>query len=149
MKLIDALQITGSPVDEGSPVLRVFLACGFTPLHVRTFLDAHLRQHIPGTRPEIRTGVFGDLVGNIERLNATQTDTLVVALEWSDLDRRLGIRNLGGWRPADVADIVQSAERNALRLRHAISNAAHELATHRCTECISSSSRHLPELEFS
>lgn len=108
-------------------MLRVFLACGFTPLHVQTFLNAHLRQRIPGTLPEIHTGVFGDLVGNMERLNASEADTLVVALEWTDLDRRLGIRNLGGWRPADVADIVHSAELSAQRLQHAISNAAGQM----------------------
>lgn len=129
MKLIDALQIARSPVDDKSPVLRVFLACGFTPLHIRTFLGAHLRQRIPGTRPEIRTGVFGDLVGNIERLNASEADILVVALEWTDLDQRLGVRNLGGWRPPDVADIVHCAELNAKRLQYAISNAASHMTT--------------------
>lgn len=127
MKLIDALKIAQSPADEESPVRRVFLACGFTPLHLQTFLLAHLRQQLPDTLPEIRTGVFGDLAGNIERLNVSEVDTLVVAMEWSDLDPRLGIRSLGGWRPADVADIVQSAERSAERLQHAIISAAHEM----------------------
>lgn len=65
MKLIDALQITRSPVDEGSPALRVFLACGFTPLHVRNLLDAHLRQHIPGTRPRYESEFSGTKSGTL------------------------------------------------------------------------------------
>ncbi len=120
MKLIEALQIVQSPAEMGSRDLRVFLACGFTPLHLPTFLAAHLRTRLPGIRPEIRTGVFGDLAGNLERLDASDADMLVVALEWSDLDQRLGIRSLGGWRPADVADIVQSAKRSAGRLQRAL-----------------------------
>jgi len=120
MKLIDALRITQSPARDGLPELRIFLACGFTPLHLHTFLAAHLRNRLPAIRSEIRAGLFGDLIGNIERLKSSEADVLAVALEWSDLDPRLGIRSLGGWRPLDVADIVQSAELNAGRLLRAL-----------------------------
>lgn len=126
MKLIDALQIAQSPSREGLPELRIFLGCGFTPLHLQTFLAAYLRTQLPGVRAEIRTGVFGDLIGNIERLESSGADMLAVALEWCDLDQRLGIRSLGGWRPAEVADIVWSAELNAVRLHCALEAASRD-----------------------
>ena len=129
MKLIDALQISQSPRNEGWPELRVFLACGFTPLHLHTFLAAHLRIGLPGVRPEIRTGLFGNLIGNIEHLESSETDVLAVALEWSDLDPRLGIRNLGGWRSSDMTDIVQTAELTSQRLLHALETVSRDLTT--------------------
>ncbi|QNI33498.1 HAD-IIIC family phosphatase [Alloacidobacterium dinghuense] len=127
MKLIDALQVSQSPAGEGWPELRIFLACGFTPLHLHTFLAAHLRSRLPGVRPEIRTGLFGDLFGNIERLKSSEADLLVVALEWSDLDPRLGIRSLGGWRPSDVADIARFAELNSRRLLRALEGISRDM----------------------
>jgi FkbH-like protein len=39
-----------------------------------------------------------------------------VVVEWADLDPRLGIRSLGGWRSADIPDIVKSAHRQSERL---------------------------------
>lgn len=120
MKLIEALKIAQRPSADAAPSLRVFLACGFTPLHLQTFLTAHLRVKRPDAQPEIRTGLFGDLAGNIERLDLSSVDVLAVALEWADLDPRLGIRSLGGWRPADVEDIASSAEVSAARLECAV-----------------------------
>jgi FkbH-like protein len=120
MKLIDALRIAQSPTSEGLAEFRIFLACGFTPLHLHTFLAAHLRKLLPRVRQEIRNGLFGDLIGNIERLKPSEADMLVIALEWSDLDPRLGIRSLGGWRPSDIVDIVQSVELNSGRLQNAL-----------------------------
>jgi FkbH-like protein len=120
MKLIDALKIAQRPADDGAPCLRVLLACGFTPLHLQTFLAAHLRSQRPGAFPEIRTGLFGDLAGNIERLDPSSIDVAAVTLEWADLDPRLGIRSLGGWRLDDVEDITRSAEEAAARLQGAV-----------------------------
>lgn len=127
MKLIDALRMAQSPVGEELPELRIFLACGFTPLHLHTFLAAHLRNRLPGVRPEIRTGLFGDLIGNAERLKSSEADVLAVALEWSDLDPRLGIRSLGGWRPSDIGNIVRSAELNSGRLLRALETVSRDL----------------------
>ena len=120
MKLIEALEILKRPPAEAAPELKVFLACGFTPLHLQTFLTAHLRRLLPQARIEIRTGLFGDLMGNIERLDPFDIDCIVVPLEWTDLDSRLGIRTLGGWRPADLTDIVESAANEATRFQRAI-----------------------------
>jgi FkbH-like protein len=127
MKLIDALKISQSPAAEGFPELRIFLACGFTPLHLHTFLAAHRCNRLSSVRPEIRTGLFGDLIGSVERLKPSEADVLVVALEWSDLDQRLGIRSLGGWRPSDVVDIVKSVELSSERLLRALETVSRDM----------------------
>jgi FkbH-like protein len=120
MKLIEALQIAGRPVIDSAAKLKVFLACGFTPLHLQTFLTAHLRAQSADTQIELKTGLFGDLAGSIERMEPAQTDLLAIVVEWSDFDPRLGIRMLGGWRPADLPGIVESAELASNRLERAI-----------------------------
>jgi FkbH-like protein len=87
----------------------VTLACGFTPLHVQTFLAAHLQSALPGRRVEIKTGLYGDLAGTLERANsgaANESAAVAVAIEWPDLDPRLGYRGLGGWGPVEERDIV-------------------------------------------
>jgi FkbH-like protein len=130
VKLIDALAIIRRPLAEDAALLRVFLACGFTPLHLHTFLTASLRERSSLERVEVTTGLFGDLAGNIERMEIADCDVLLAVIEWQDLDLRLGIRNLGGWRVADLPDIVSSAERMIVRLEKAIRNAAASLLTY-------------------
>ena len=120
MKLIEALKIMQLPVVDAASSLRIFLACGFTPLHLQTFLVAHLRAKRPDALPKMQNGLFGDLVGNIERLDSSKIDVVAVILEWADLDPRLGIRRLGGWRAAELEDIVRSAEVVAARLLRAV-----------------------------
>ena len=127
MKLIEALAIIQRPVPEHAAPFRVFLACGFTPLHLQTFLTAALRERLAMMRVEISTGLFGDLPGNIERLPIAECDALVAVMEWQDLDPRLGIRNLGGWRVADLPDIIHSAERMLARVEKAICHVANSL----------------------
>jgi hypothetical protein len=58
---------------------------------------ARLREVLPGRGITIRTGLFGDLAGNIERLKTSDCDEMAVVIEWEDLDPRLGVRSLGGW----------------------------------------------------
>ncbi|MEK7762850.1 MAG: HAD-IIIC family phosphatase [Nitrospirota bacterium] len=120
MKLIDALEVLKRPVLDAAPDLRVFLSCGFTPLHLQTFIAAQLRMQRPGHRVEVSTGLFGDLIGNIERLNLAGLESLAVVIEWADLDSRLAIRNLGGWRAADLPDIVKSSDQAATRLQEVL-----------------------------
>jgi len=124
MKLIDALAVARRPVAEDASPLKVFLACGFTPLHLETFLAAALSDRSPLERVEVTTGLFGDLAGNIERVEGEGPDVVVAVVEWQDLDARLGIRRLGGWRVEDLPDIVNSAERTMGRLEKAIIGAA-------------------------
>jgi FkbH-like protein len=124
VNLIEALEILKQAVPEDAHPLKVFLACGFTPLYLQTFLAAHLRKVLPKQNVELKTGLFGDLAGSVERLQASGCDMLVVVIEWQDLDPRLGIRSLGGWRTADLCDIVKSANRAVARLEQALRRAS-------------------------
>src|ERR1700730_16121477 len=124
MNLIEALEISRKPVAQDAKLLRIFLACGFTPLHLQNFLSAHLRQLFPENRVEIKTGLFGDLAGSLERLDPKALDGLAVALEWPDLDSRRGIRELGGWQVSDVHEIASSVDRQLARFLHALKTAA-------------------------
>jgi FkbH-like protein len=124
MNLIEALEISRQPVAQDAKSLRIFLACGFTPLHLQNFLSAHLRQLLPENRIEIKTGLFGDLAGSLERLDAKGLDGVAVALEWPDLDSRLGIRELGGWQVSDVHEVVSSVDLQLSRLQRAVKTAA-------------------------
>lgn len=113
MNLIEALEIIKKPQPEDASSVRVFLACGFTTLHLQTFLNAHLRRLSPATIIEIETGLFGDLLGNLQRLDSSRYSHVVVAMEWADLDPRLGIRSLGGWQVEKLPEILEQV---ALRL---------------------------------
>ena len=79
MKLIEALETLRRPVSDDAPEFNVFLACGFTPLHLRkTFW---LPEYASASSPigvDDETGLFGDLAGNIERLNPPAVNSLVV-----------------------------------------------------------------------
>lgn len=132
MNLIEALEILKQVGPEDVPPLRAYLACGFTPLHLQTFLAAHLRERLPQQRVELKTGLFGDLAGNVERLQGSRCDILAVVIEWQDLDPRLGIRNLGGWRTTDLTDIVKSAKQAVARLEQALRRVSASIPTYVC-----------------
>jgi FkbH-like protein len=118
MKLAEALALNHAPAPSDSAALRVFLATGFTPLHLQTFLTAHLRLRFPSRPVEVATGLFGDLLGNLDRIAGGEA--AAVLLEYPDFDPRLGVRRLGGWGPSDLADIVEQATRQAGHLRRAL-----------------------------
>jgi FkbH-like protein len=124
MNLIDALEILRQPVPQDAAPLRVFLASGFTPLHLQTYLAAHLRQRMPQHKVDVNAGLFGDLAGNIERFDTSRPDALVAVIEWQDLDPRLGIRNLGGWRTETLSDVLSSVQSALARLERALKHAA-------------------------
>src|SRR5271157_452240 len=117
MKLIDALQIARREPAPGATPLAVALVCGFSPLHLQTFLAANLRLLFPDRQVDVQTGLYGDLAGNLERLETATVDAGAVVMEWSDLDPRLGIRRLGGWGPGDLGDIVENVRAQAARFR--------------------------------
>ncbi len=115
MRFIDALKtLQGQPLD-GEP-LRICLACGFTPLHLQTFLGAYVREAMPQRSIELANGLYGNLVGTVEAATDPGNDALVVALEWFDLDPRLGYRIAGAWGPDATADIVATANASLDRL---------------------------------
>jgi FkbH-like protein len=100
----------------------VFLACGFTPLHLHTYLTAHLQLAYPKSRVRVATGLFGDLTGNLERI-ASGVPAAVI-LEWSDLDPRLGFRGLPGWSAGAAEDILGSVQARLDALARHLSTAA-------------------------
>jgi FkbH-like protein len=125
MKLIDALtKARFARQREGDPFV-CFLAAGFNPLHLETFLTAELADWFPDNRIEISTGLYGDLLGNIRRLEAARPDAGVILIEWSDLDPRLGIRSAGGWTASVRADILLTVKRTIGELEEAIKRCSH------------------------
>ena len=108
MKLNQALSILKTRKLTGEPKLCI-LACGCQPLHLGTFLHACLVQRFPEDRCEITTGLYGDLLNNLERAAKSAATAAAVVLEWSDVDPRLGLRSTGGWTKASRLDIVATS----------------------------------------
>ncbi|MDP9112107.1 MAG: HAD-IIIC family phosphatase [Acidobacteriota bacterium] len=118
MKFTQALKAVQG-VAPDSQRYDVLLGCGFTSLHLQTFLAAHLVQRVPGRRPHIRTGLYGDVAGTLESVRSNdQFDAIAVALEWFDLDPRLGYRSAGAWN--SVSDLLASARTMLARIGAAI-----------------------------
>ena len=126
MNLLQALEILKSPQKKDATAFSAYLACGFTPLHLGTFLSAQLQRSQPARSVAIREGIFGDLLGNIERAGWMRCDALAIVIEWQDLDTRLGIRNLGGWQVGDIIDIVGTVRHVARALCDRTSHAAQQ-----------------------
>lgn len=124
MRLSEALKIAQTAPPAGAEKFRVFVACGFTPLHLATFLAAHLRERLPLRDVEIQAGDYGSLAGNLERLRESSCDAGVVVIEWSDFDPRLGLRSLGGWGPKVLADIQGNVGESASRILRRLDTAA-------------------------
>ena len=121
MKLAEALKIIqAAPPD--APPLAIALLCGFAPLHLQTFLRAELCKLFPGRSPRIDTGLYGDLIGNLQRVEGVGTAAALI--EWADLDPRLGLRRLGGWEPSQLPDILDEVSRSCERLQEGIAKLA-------------------------
>ncbi len=123
MTITEALKIGKMAPPEG-PRYSICLACGFTPLHLRTFLIAHLQELFKDRRVQVATGLYGDVAGSVENAavdqGAEQLDGVVIPLEWPDLDPRLGFRSSGSWRIDTAADIVKEARAALSRIASAI-----------------------------
>jgi len=115
MRLGEALRVIQQREPADAKSFTVGLACGFEPLHFKTFLHAHLRRLFPEESVRIRGGVFGDLVGTLERLVPGGGDVCVAMLEWQDFDPRFGLRRIGGWSPAQHTDMIAGAQDQAAR----------------------------------
>jgi len=123
MTVLEALEVAGRSDNSGMPAFRVFLACGFTPLDLKAFVAAHARVRLGGRFVAVETGLYGDLVGSIEHLQDRESpplDLVLVALEWSDLDPRLGYRSSGSWEPEKLQDLLPSVESSGERLLRAL-----------------------------
>jgi FkbH-like protein len=110
VQLFEALKIIRDrgTADDGL-THRVDLICGFTPLHLRTFLAAELTSRYEAGSVDVRIGLFGDLPGSLQQSVAEPPDSAVLILKWTDLDPRLGYRSSGGWRLDRMTDIVECA----------------------------------------
>jgi FkbH-like protein len=124
MKLAEALQLAREPREDGIP-FRVNLVRGFAPLHLETFLVAHLSQCNPRYRPVVTGGLYGDCAGNLERVSEAECDGVALVMEWQDLDPRLGIRRASGWGLGDQSDMINTARLNVGRLVSAIHKFQH------------------------
>ena len=104
----------------------VLLACGFSPLHLQTFLAAHLQSifaaRASSRKVHIDTGLYGSLAHTLERMDGFNCEAVALALEWADLDARLGYRSLGGWGNSSISGIIASVEATLTRLAGAILN---------------------------
>jgi FkbH-like protein len=127
MELLEALEVLNQPAAIGESGLRLFLGCGFTPLHLKTFTAAHIRVNAIARPVRIETGRFGDLAGSLERLDPSTVDAMTVVVEWFDLDSRLGIRELGSWKEASLADLLVSVETSVGRLEQAVERLARSI----------------------
>jgi FkbH-like protein len=109
MKLIEALEVLKAAPKDGSAPWKCFLASSFTPLHLQTFLAAELQKRVPLRPVRIETGLFGDLPACLEQASVEGLAGLCVALEWPDLDARLGLRRVGGEGLSAVDDVLTGA----------------------------------------
>jgi len=127
MTFIEALELLHQTDTAGRDPFRCLLATGFSPIELKVFLAAHLKTRLGGRAATVETGLYGDLIGTVERLSQEQTGSpmqaLFVAIEWPDLDARLGHRSLGSWPSGDFSDIVRSSQAALSRLAAAISGA--------------------------
>jgi FkbH-like protein len=119
VKITEALKITQSAPANARP-FSVVLACGFTPLHLQTFLSAHLQQSLPDRKVVITPGLFGNLAETLEAISDSAIDGVAIALEWSDLDARLDFRSAGSWGRSAATDIVANTQVMLERLAAAI-----------------------------
>lgn len=120
MKLIEALEILKKEPSETSGTFRAFLVCGFSPLHIQTFLEAHLKLTLSDRKVEILSGLYGDFWGNLDRLESEVVDVGIAVVEWTDLDPRLSLRGLGSWNPAELPDILKNLRAKITRFVEAI-----------------------------
>ncbi|MEJ7608515.1 MAG: HAD-IIIC family phosphatase, partial [Bryobacteraceae bacterium] len=128
MKLLEALEIVRKPVAEDAPAFNIFLGCRFTPVYLKTYLHAHLKQRLPERSLRVETGVFGDLAGELERLGSSDKignlHGCIVVVEWPDLDERLGYRTAGGWRIEKLGEVSETIARSLERLKSAVERIA-------------------------
>ena len=125
MKLIDALKISQQPA--GSTPFSALLACGFTPLHLRTYLHAHLQILLKDRKVEVAIGNYGDLLGTLSSPEVSNSHAAAIVIEWADLDARLGLRQLGGWAPSVAADVLKTASSRLQTIRARIEAIAKQM----------------------
>jgi FkbH-like protein len=121
VRFTDALGVLQrAPAD--APPYEVRLVCGFTPLHLQTFLAAHLQRNRPEKRVKVSAGLYGDAVGTLEATREAPPQGIAIALELQDLDSRFGYRSAGRWGLPALASMVSAASAALNRLDSAVQN---------------------------
>lgn len=119
MRLGEALRIAGQSRGERQKLIH--LLCGFTPLHLATFIKAYLSLRFPNDSIRVGTGLYGDLEGNIRQAANSNAGGAIAVLEWADLDPRLGWRNASGWNRQTLADVEAQIQEKCRRLEAQLS----------------------------
>jgi FkbH-like protein len=127
MKLLEALTILEGVKRRNGESFTCFLAAGMNPLHLATFIAAELGSIHPDHRIEVQRGLYGDFLGNLDRLASADVDCGIVVMEWSDLDPRLGLRNVTAWSPSTSNDILSHAKIGAQRLQRGVEEACQRI----------------------
>ncbi len=132
VKLIEALEVLRAAPQDGAAPWKCFLASSFTPLHLQTFLAAELQKRHARQPVQIETGSFGDLAASLESVSAEGLEGLCVAMEWPDLDARLGLRRAGGDGLSATEDVIAESGRALDRLGARIETLAARLPVAVC-----------------
>jgi FkbH-like protein len=131
MKLARAISLAQECESQQGEPFHLFLACGFTPQHIKIFLQSHLFARLKNRRVVIENGRYGDLAGSLAALGEdARFDAVIVLLEWSDLDARLGYRTTHGWRPDCVLDFPATSDARLGQLRSLIERLSDRVATY-------------------
>jgi FkbH-like protein len=117
VKITEALKIMQGAVADAPP-FKLTVACGFTALHLRTFLNAHLQLALGNRSVNITEGLYGDLCGTLEFVG--EPDAVAVLIEWPDLDPRLDFRNSGAWGHDTAIGVVEQASLTLSRIAVAL-----------------------------
>ena len=123
MKLVEALSILKGGKSRKGESFICFLATGMNPLHLNTFLAAELSLLFLDEKIEIQSGLYGDFLGNLDRLTKTVAHGGIVLMEWTDLDPRLGIRTAAAWSSSVYTDILSTVKARAREVQQAIEKA--------------------------
>jgi FkbH-like protein len=127
MKLLEALNILESVKRRNGESFTCFLATGMNLLHLGTFLSAELGQLYPDHKIDIQRGLYGDFLGNLDRLASAGVDCGIVLVEWADLDPRLGLRNVSAWSASTCTDILSHARIRAQKIQETIGKACQHM----------------------
>lgn len=127
MKLIEAFSLIKKANARAGSGVPCFLAAGFNPLHLHTFLHAELCAAFPERRIDLRSGIFGDLTGNLDRLRSANPEFGAVFIEWPDLDPRLGIRSSARWKDNELSDILRTAQGRSEEIQASIERTSTEV----------------------
>jgi FkbH-like protein len=124
VKLVEALNIIKKTKQLQGEPFTCFLATGLNSLHLSTFLAAELSLLFPDRNVGLQHGLYGDLLGNVNRLAKADAEAGIVLLEWADLDARLGVRSSSAWSPAVCADVIGTLESRVWHFQQAIETAS-------------------------